>query len=222
MSSTNFRSNWRQRMAEKDRIEKENAARAVEEEQRKGYANTEENFPSNLVRMARPVAPKIREFANRAAEAEEREVARRAVEEFRRKKARSGAYNPDNVFIHNRRSRWSYDEDDEVETVVDNRDLDEIYPPHGKRGTYGPVHSDPMFGAEMARHAEPNPDGTQPTSEDFSEGWRQVTKLHRRRRVLTNAELERRARAEILGEEDEEDDDLNGDLTDRNQRREFY
>lgn len=222
MSST--RSNWRQRMAEKDRIEKESAARAAEEEQRKGYANTEENFPSNLVRMARPViAPKIREFANRAAEAEEREVARRAVEEYRRKKAKT--YHPDNVFIHNHR-RQVYDLEDEEhdgETLVDDTDLDELYPPHGRRGTYGPVHSDMLFGQEMLARAEPNPDGTMPTIWDFSEGWRTVTKLHRKARVLTNAELERRARAEILGEDDDEEDtDINGDLTDRNQRREFY
>jgi hypothetical protein len=50
-----------------------------------------------------------------------------------------------------------------------------------------------------------------------------VTKTARKKaRTLTEAELARKYRAEFFGEEDEDEEDVNGDLTDRNQRRDFY
>jgi len=113
----------------------------------------------------------------------------------------------------------SYDEDsydDELQT----ESIDEQYPPHGKRGTYGPVYSDPEFGAIVAAQAPLNPDGTRPTAAEFSDGWREVMKRVRRKHVMTNAELERAAA--MSHENDSEEGDHNGDLTDRNQRRNFY
>jgi ABC-type sugar transport system ATPase subunit len=71
-----------------------------------------------------------------------------------------------------------------------------LYPPHGRRGTY---------------------------TEPDAEGFRTVTRRTRAKpRTLTEAELARKYRAEFFGEEDEEEEDVNGDLTDRNQRRDFY
>jgi hypothetical protein len=48
-------------------------------------------------------------------------------------------------------------------------------------------------------------------------------KTRQQPRELTEADLVRKYREEFFGEgEDDDDVDHNGDLTDRNQRREFY
>ena len=86
-----------------------------------------------------------------------------------------------------------YEEDDISEAEC----LDDLYPPHGKRGTYGPPDSD---------------------------GWRLVLKKTRKqKRELTEAELAQKYRDVFETSDDgSADGDVNGDLTDRNQRRDFY
>ncbi len=108
----------------------------------------------------------------------------------------------------------AYEEEPVLETP------DEMYPPHGKRGTYSRVYSDPQFAEIAAAQYPANPDGTRPSVEEFSDGWRDVTKRVHRKHVMTNAELERAAG--MSHENDSEEGDHNGDLTDRNQRRAFY
>jgi hypothetical protein len=101
------------------------------------------------------------------------------------------------VFLF-RKSRGGYQDEEEEShdgsfLIVD----EEKYPGHGKRGTF---------------------------TEADEDGWRIVTKRVRRKRELTDAELERKWRADILHEEDggEEQGDYNGELTEVDQRREFY
>jgi hypothetical protein len=112
-----------------------------------------------------------------------------------------------------------YEEDTYYEEPI-VQSLDEQYPPHGKRGTYSAVYSDPQFGEIAASQAPLNPDGTRPKAAEFSEGWREVMKRVRRKHIMTNAELERAAA--MSHENDSDEGDHNGDLTDRNQRRNFY
>ena len=204
MSSTNTsRSNWRQRMAEKERREKEAIARAAEQERQKHAILNETNFPSNLVSTAHPVTHvfKLQGFANRAAEAERKDQQERTIQAYRQQRSQYTAMSDRMlasgiVGIHRKRASYTDEEEDEEELPQSLDTLNELYPRH--RG----------------RHYSTDPD---------AEGWREVLRYHRKKRVLTNAELERKARAEILGEDDDEDDeDMNGDLTDRNQRREFY
>ena len=89
----------------------------------------------------------------------------------------------------------------DTDSQIDAMSLEEAPPapvwlPHGRRGTY---------------------------TEPDSEGFRTVTRRARKQvRTLTEAELARKYRAEFFGEDDEEEEDVNGDLTDRNQRRDFY
>jgi len=200
MSTTNTRSNWRQRMVEKDRREREAVAAAAEQERLKHTVLNETNFPSHLVSTAHPLTYRLplNGFASRAAEAEEKDQHQKLVQEHKRHRARMDRLSNQMLAprLH-RRHRLDYDEEGEVEVQANKHlsGLDELYPRH--RG----------------RHFSTEPD---------AEGWREVIRYHRKKRVLTNAELERKARAEILGEDSEEEQDLNGDLTDRNQRRDFY
>jgi hypothetical protein len=203
MSTTNNRSNWRQRMVEKERREREAVAAAAEQERLKHTVLNETNFPSHLVSTAHPLTYRLplNGFASRAAEAEEKDTRQKLIQEHKRHRARMDRMTSDvfNAGLHrvhtSRRHRIDYgDDEDEIEVQV-NKGLSEMYPRH--RG----------------RHFSTEPD---------AEGWREVIRYTRKKRVLTDAELERKARAEILGEDSEEDEDLNGDLTDRNQRRDFY
>lgn len=190
---------WRQRMAEKERREKEAIAHAADQERMKHTVLTEANFPSHLVSTAHPRILNLQGFASRAAEAEHKERQNILVQQYQRQRAamdaRSNRIMSSGV-VSLRRSRKVRDveEDYDDEPQVQAPGLSELYPAHGPR-----------------RYSTP-PD---------SDGWREVTRYYRRQRVMTNAELERKARAEILGEDDEEED-VNGDLGDRNQRREFY
>ena len=144
------------------------------------------------------------------------EAYRRATSERERRNIVNGVV----ILRRPRRQNYAEDEYDESTSFVEEDDINEQFPPHGKRGRYSAVFSDPQFGEIAARQAPPNPDGSRPTAEEFTHGWREVTKRVRRKRVLTNAELERAAAGPA--EDDSEDGDLNGDLTDRNQRRDFY
>lgn len=157
--------------------------------------------------------------ARRIEEAHIKDELRKQMEAYRRATSERERRNIINGVVIVRRPRRHHYEEDDVSTIVEDYD-DERYPPHGKRGTYGPVISDPQFGEIAAQHAPTNPDGTRPTADEFSEGWRLVTKRVRRKRVMTNAELERAAA--LSQDEDSEEGDHNGDLTERNQRRDFY
>lgn len=99
------------------------------------------------------------------------------------------------VFIHRRR-RGGYEEEElEEEAPMVNRH-NEKWPGHGKRGTYTDADSD---------------------------GWRTVTNRLRRKHELSDEEMERKWRSDILNEDDEEQDgDYNGELAENGQRRDFY
>ena len=88
-----------------------------------------------------------------------------------------------------------YEDDDDISEASPS--LDDLYPAHGKRGTYGPPDSD---------------------------GWRLVTRKSRKqKRELTEAELAQKYRDVFENSDDgSAEGDVNGDLTDRNQRRDFY
>jgi hypothetical protein len=197
--TTTARPTWREREAQKERQQREAARAAADEVERKKIAKTEENFPSmiqstNKMTVYGGPQGKFLELANKL---QVDENAIRAAKKARRQRV---DYNPA-LFIRSGRAR-SYDEDEDYEyedtsATVPDEDINEKFPPHGKRGTY---------------------------SEPDSEGWRTVTKKMRKQpRELTEAELVRKYREEFFGEgEDAEDGDHNGDLTERNQRREFY
>jgi hypothetical protein len=194
MSSNNV--NWRQRMAEKQRREKEALAFAAEQERAKHAVLNETNFPTHLVASARQSAY-MTGFANRAHAAEIKDQVEKRMQEYRKQRAEMDAHTNHQFasgVVPLRRRRKHHVEEEIVEDEVVPTTLDERFPSHGRR-----------------RRTTP-PD---------NEGWREVTRYYRKKRMMTDAELERKARAEILGEEDEEED-VNGDLGDRNQRREFY
>jgi hypothetical protein len=186
------RPTWREREAQKVRHQREAVARAAEEAHAKSFAKTEENFPTTMRPSDRVTSRPPGKFAELASKMQSDEDAQRRV-----RKVRTVIYEP---VIAVRSGRRTYeDEEDFMDEEEDQSlvDLNEMYPPHGKRGTY--------------------------TAPD-SEGWRLVTKKTRKQpRELTEAELVQKYRDTFFGEaEDGEDADHNGDLTDRNQRREFY
>ena len=197
------RPTWRDREAQKQKEQREATLRAKEEAELQKFANTEENFPSliklkdNMTVHGGPPG-KFAELASKlnatvAVDVKEDDVA-------------------PTVTIRNKSNRYKRPDDDEesyvyirddastvIEESAPKENLNEKYPPHGKRGTYsGPDH----------------------------EGWRYVTKkkTKKTKRTLTEAELQRKYREEFFGEgeDGEENVDMNADLTERNQRREFY
>lgn len=191
------RPNWRQREAQKERQQRESAAKAAEDERVKSFANTEENFPStmkptNNIRVHGGPSGKFIELANKLQVDEE---ALRQAKKARRQKI---AYDP-NLFIRSGGRRLNYEEDDDYESTVveETTDLNEKYPPHGKRGTY--------------------------SAPDY-EGFRTVTKKTKKvKRELTEAELQKKYREEFFGEGAEEEDAvMNAELAESSQRREFY
>jgi len=196
------RPTWRDREAQKNREQAEAARRAAEEAELKKFALTEENFPtlSQASQMLVHGGPrgKFAELASKLnatpeAPPEEETIA-------------------PTVTVRNKSKRYQRPDDDEesyiyvrddASTVIDDtpkESLNDKYPPHGKRGTYSaPDH----------------------------EGWRYVLKkkAKKTKRTLTEAELQKKYREEFFGENGEDADgnvDMNADLTERNQRREFY
>lgn len=206
-SSNNFNSSrptWREREALKERQQREAAAKAAEEQQRKQYANNEVNFPSTMA--ARPtVLTKTavpQGFSAMASKWQQQEELERQLEAYRKSNSdRERRAIIDTVYVLRRRHAGFQDEDDDVSTLTyetepEEEDLNEKFPPHGKRGTY---------------------------SEPDSEGWRLVLKRQRKeKRTLSEAELAKKYRDTFFAEDEYESDDMNGDLTDRNQRRTFY
>jgi hypothetical protein len=198
--TTTARPTWREREAMKERQQREAARLAVEEAERKKVAKTEENFPTMIqppeqMRVFSGPSGRFVELANKMQQDEESAIAKKKA------RARKVATDSAVLFVRSGSRRQTtydeYDEYEEDEQVSTQEDINEIFPPHGKRGTY---------------------------SEPDYEGWRTVTKKTRKQpRELTEAELVKKYRDTFFGEGDETDDvDLNGDLTERNQRREFY
>jgi hypothetical protein len=194
--TTTARPTWREREAQKERQQREAVAKAAEEQRVRAFANTEENFPTIIkpVEKMTVYGGPQGKFLELVNKMQSDDDAFRTVKKARRKTVE---YNPA-LFIRHRR-RQTYDDEDDYESTIAEEpvNLSELYPAHGKRGYSGP------------------PD---------SEGWRLVTRKTRQQpRELTEADLVRKYREEFFGEgEDDDDVDHNGDLTDRNQRREFY
>lgn len=198
--TTTARPTWREREAMKERQQREAARLAVEEAERKKVAKTEENFPTMIqppeqMRVFSGPSGRFVELANKMQQDEESAIAKKKA------RARKVATDSAVLFVRSGSRRQTtydeYDEYEEDEQVSTQEDINEIFPPHGKRGTY---------------------------SEPDYEGWRTVTKKTRKQpRELTEAELVKKYRDTFFGEGDDmESVDLNGDLTERNQRREFY
>lgn len=184
MSTSNTRTTWRQREAEKARLA-----------QMQHIARTEENFPTTMATSGTRTSV-LTGMAERVLEAQIQEEVERRVAAYRasmqareRRNMMQGTY-----FIHRNRSRYQEEDEEEPEEQIVTQD--ETCPGHGKRGTF---------------------------TEPDEEGWRLVIKRARRKRELTDEELERKWRADILNEVDEEEQaDYNGELSEADQRREFY
>ena len=199
--TTTARPTWREREAMKERQQRDAARRAIEEAERQKIAKTEENFPSMFqapeqMRVFAGPSGRFVELVHKMQQDEETAVAKKKA------RARKVATDSAVLFVRSgnrRRDDYDdYDEDEEDEQASHPEDLREKFPPHGKRGTY---------------------------SEPDYEGWRTVTKKPRKQpRELTEAELVKKYRETFFGEGEDNDEgvDLNGDLTERNQRREFY
>lgn len=197
------RPTWRDREAQKQREQRDQARKAAEDAELQKFALTEENFPTlsqaNQMLVHGGPRGKFAELASKLNAVTEVEVKEDDV--------------APTVTIRNNNKRFqrvdedveSYvyvrDDEESVETPAPKQGLNEKWPPHGKRGTYsGPDH----------------------------EGWRYVTKkkAKKTKRTLTESELQRKYREEFFGEDDTDGQqqhvDMNADLTERNQRREFY
>lgn len=195
--STYRRTTWREREVQAERERQEFAARVAEEARAKTMAKTETNFPSTMRTTTAPTSSTMTpgKFAELAMkwQIDESIMYRHARSDRERKVIRDTV-----MFLRSRGAaeRPSREEEEPEETwVMPQESLAERFPAHGKRGTCTA------------------PDG---------DGWRLVTKKARKQpRALTEAELARRYRdAFFTG--DAPDEDVNEDLTDRNQRREFY
>ena len=197
--TTTARPTWRDREAQKARQQREAAEKAAEEERTKAFADTEENFPSTLKPVEKVTvydgpSGKFAELANKL------QVDEEAIKKQKKERKQRIDYNPALFIRSGGRATMTYDEEDsgpeEGEVTPPKEDLNEKYPTHGKRGTCSaPDH----------------------------EGWRTVTKrVKKQKRELTEAELVRKYREEFFGEDEEQQQEMNGDLTERNQRRDFY
>jgi hypothetical protein len=208
--TTTARPTWREREATKERQQREAVARAADDAQRKKIAKTEENFPTTMKPVDRVTIRPPGKFAELATKWQVEAEIDRQLESYRKAKndRERNVIRNSVIFLRNRRTRDDDYYESEEEALerenmsyeadeVEEETPDEKFPPHGKRGTY--------------------------TAPDI-EGWRTVIRRTRKQpRELTEADLVRKYREEFFGEgEDDGDVDHNGDLTDRNQRREFY
>jgi hypothetical protein len=195
--STQPRTTWREREMQKERQQREAVARAADEALRARLTKTESNFPTTMALPTQMTVIDGASFAEKAAlwQAEEDALYQGARSTRERKIIRDTL-----TFLRSGVMRPRHRPQD-TDSQGDAMSLEEAPPapvwlPHGRRGTY---------------------------TEPDSEGFRTVTRRARKQvRTLTEAELARKYRAEFFGEDDEEEEDVNGDLTDRNQRRDFY
>lgn len=189
--------NWRAREAAKENYRREAAKKAAEETERKRYENTEENFPTLLGTAHRmTIHPQgFSTLANKWREEDELEKKLEAYKKARSEKERREIV--DSIYVFRQQTKRSSPvyEDEQPLPVVPKSPMTEKYLGHGKRGTY-----------------------TLPDSD----GWRIVQKKRRKeKRELTEAELYQKY-INTRTDEDEEHGDMNEDLTEKNQRREFY
>ena len=159
-------------------------------------SKTEENFPTTLAAISRAVVREGPGMAERILDAHIKEEVRKQMAAYRASmEARERRNVIDGVFLY-RGGSGKYEEEEEEEELPQPSVPEEKFPGHGKRGY---------------------------CTEPDAEGWRLVTKRLRRKHELTDAEMERKWRADILNEEDEQEQaDYNGELLENGQRREFY
>lgn len=191
------RPTWRDREAEKQRQAKETALKAAEDARIQSFANTEENFPS-LINAKETMtvhggpSGKFAELASKLQTAQEAPPKEETVA-------------PTPSVRSKKRQFRRADEEGEVYVYVreeeeptpkkPKEDLNEKYPTHGKRGS---------------------------CSAPDSEGWRTVTKrVKKQKRPMTEAELQKKYREEFFGEH-EENEEMNADIAESSQRRDFY
>lgn len=178
---------------------RERQAQKGAESERKKYANTETNFPTLVTTAHRIQAEAPQGYAAMANDWREQQELSKQLEAYRTAKtARERRAILSSVYIFRKRGALAEDGEDEFDDEVApvEQGLNEQFPPHGARGTYSEVYGD---------------------------GWRLVIRRQRKqKRELTESELAQKYRDEFFDEADEFHDDVNGDLTDRNQRREFY
>jgi hypothetical protein len=193
------RTTWREREMQKERQQREAVARAADDALRARLTKTEANFPTTMALPTQMTVMDGGSFAEKAAlwQADDETLYRHARSARERKIIRDTV-----SFLRSGGAQPRYRPEEEMDAQSDAPSGAEdvspstLYPPHGRRGTY---------------------------TEPDAEGFRTVTRRTRAKpRTLTEAELARKYRAEFFGEEDEEEEDVNGDLTDRNQRRDFY
>ncbi len=195
--STTTRTTWREREIQKERQKREEAARLADEAQRKKISKTEENFPTMVQLPNHMNIMPIGKFAELATkwQIDEETMYRHAKNDRERKVIRDTV-----MFLRSRgnpeRTRYEEEEEEEEEPWrMKEESLDVRFPAHGRRGTFTA------------------PDG---------EGWRLVVKKQvKKRRTLTESQLAQKYR-DAYNEGEEEEQDVNGDLSDRNQRRDFY
>lgn len=191
------------------------AQQQKEEAIRKQTEKTEGNFPT-LVTTAHRIHAGPQGFAEKADEWRVEQELKAQLDAYRKaKSARERRAILNTVFVYQQRDNptgpqcrrcggphWTLtceenDGDTEIYEDEEELTLEEQFPPHGRRGTY---------------------------TEPDAEGWRTVTRLPFRppRGELTEEQLHQLYVSRGNQADDEDEADLNGDLTDRNQRREFY
>jgi hypothetical protein len=194
------RPNWREREALKEKQQREAAQKYADEMQRKQYENTEQNFPTTMTAAKRKAEGAPQGFSNLAKkwrqddELEQKlEAYRKSKTEMERRALLSSIY-----VLRNRRAGDDEEDlyEDEVETLPpQEEDLNEKFPPHGRRGTY---------------------------TEPDEEGWRTVVRrVRKQKHTLTEAELAQKYRETFFEKEDENE---SGDYVDDAgaHRRDFW
>jgi hypothetical protein len=190
---------WRAREAAKEQYRREAANKAAEDAERKKYENTEDNFPTLVTtahRMDSNSAPQgFSALAEKWREEDELDKKLEAYKKARTEKERREIVESIYVFRQTKRNQPVYEDEDEVvEETTKSTPLTVVYPGHGKRKTFS------------------LPD---------SEGWRTVNKRYRKEKAeLTEAELYEKYMNTRTNEE--YDNEVNEDLGEGDQRRQFY
>lgn len=191
---------WRERQILKEKQQREAVQKAADEAERRRYANTEENFPTLVTTAYRIQSSAPQGFADLANKMRIREEVEAQLEAYRRTKSEHERNRILDTVVMLRRTRFTDSDEEDEEEEEETMTLDDTYPQHGPRGRSTSVYWDPEHG----------------------DGWRMVVKKQRKqKRELTEAELAQKYREEFFGE-DGDSEDLNEDLAERSQRREFY
>jgi hypothetical protein len=161
--------------------------------EQKKIAKTEENFPSTFATSG-PRTVSLPGMSDRILQAHIQEEVRKQMAAYRASVHERERRNITNSVFVFRNSRGQYEEE---ESDAGSYIIEETirFPGHGRRGTY---------------------------TEADDDGWRIVTRRLSRKRELTDSEMERKWRSDILNEEEQEQADYNGDLSEAGQRRDFY